>query len=70
MNELFRKAIERFEKEYPNCEIIEMSMLGNTHHKKEVIDAIISIQYCGSEAFINDGIIETKTIKMIVSIND
>ena len=70
MNELFKKAIERFEKKHPNCEIIKMSMLENSHYNGEMVDAIISIQYCDSNAFANDSIIETKTTEIVVSIND
>ena len=70
MNELLKKAIERFEKEHPNCEIIKMSMLENSHCNGEMVDALINIQYCEIDALANDGIIETKTIEMAVSIND
>lgn len=70
MNELFKKAIEKFRKEHPNCEIIKMGMLENSHCNGEMVSAFISIQYCNSNAFEIDDIIETKTIEMVVSIND
>ena len=70
MNELFKKAIKRFEKEHPNCEIVKMSMLENSHCNGEMVDAMFSVQYCDSEALANDGIIETKTTEIVVSIND
>lgn len=70
MNELLKKAIERFEKEHSNCEIIKMAMLENSHNKGEMIDARILIEYCENDEFKTDCIISMNKVEICVSIND
>ena len=70
MNELFKKAIEKFETNFSNCEIIKMKMLENSHYNGKMINARILIEYCENDEFKVDCIISMNKVEICVSIDD